>query len=131
MKPERITLQEFHARCKSQNVSAPKNVALICPVCGTIQSMVTLVKAGCAEDDVAKYIGFSCEGRFANAGSWPNASENSEKADRRRAIRGCDWTLGGLFQIHQLIIEDDGKEYARFALATPEQAQALEAANAQ
>lgn len=58
------------------------------------------MSAGIAEDDVDNYIGFSCVGRF-----------NNKKT-------GCDWTLGGLFKMHEFEIEDeDGNMHPRFELA--------------
>jgi hypothetical protein len=42
-------------------------------------------------------------------------------------VRGCDWTLGGLFTIHELIVVDeDGKDNPLFVPATADEAQALE-----
>lgn len=113
-----VTMQEFHLLCRAQGVPEKKNIAFICPMCGTVQSGATLISAGAGATmvDVEKYIGFSCVGRFTGQGA-------PGKAD---AGCGCNWTLGGLFQMHKMeVVMDDGKSCPIFELATPEQAQAL------
>lgn len=113
----RLTLAEFHDAIRAQGVPRV-NVAAKCPMCGTVQSMADLIAAGAGstEDEVEKYMGFSCVGRFTNAGP------------HRRGMppgRGCDWTLGGLFTIHKLeVVTPDDERHPRFELATPEEAQA-------
>ena len=92
---ETITEEEFLERVKSQGVPM-EQVTFECPHCKTLQSMEDLVEAEAGEtlQDVNKYIGFSCIGRF----NPPNGG-------------GCDWTLGGLFQIHELLVKyPDGGE---------------------
>lgn len=126
MSVERITVEEFHRRCKAQGVSAREHIALVCPVCGTAQSMASLIRAGAAADKVENFLGFSCEGRFRDAGPWPSAANKSTDATQRRLVRGCDWTLGGLFTIHRLEVVTDDGPHPCFELATPEQARALE-----
>lgn len=123
---EKITVEELHARMKAQGVSAREHIAFKCPVCGTVQSIASLSKAG-VPAKVENYLGFSCEGRFTGAGPWPSSKAKGERADSRRAIRGCDWTLGGLLRIHDLtVIKPDGSEHPSFVLATPEEARELE-----
>jgi hypothetical protein len=127
MKREQVTIPEFHRRLLSQGVSTREHFALVCPVCGTVQSIASLRRAGAPEDRIEGALGFSCEGRFSNVGTWPSAKDCSAKADERRGVRGCDWTLGGLFQLHELeVIADDGTVHPRFRVATPEEARALQ-----
>lgn len=121
--PERISVTEFHRRLKAQSVSAREHVALVCPMCGTVQSLASLMAAGADAGRAERMIGFGCEGRLTGAGRWPN-----KPSAKRRAVRGCDWSLGGLFRIHRLEVIDDGEVFPRFEVATPEQAQALEQA---
>ncbi|MES2712009.1 MAG: VVA0879 family protein [Pseudomonadota bacterium] len=102
---ERISLAEAHRRMQAQGVSAQRHFAFACPICGTVQSMASLVAAGCPSAEVQGAIGFSCEGRFSGAGPWPSSKDRSAKAAQRRQVRGCDWTLGGLFRLHALEIE--------------------------
>lgn len=124
---ERITLAEAHARFKAQGVSGDKHIAFVCPICGTVQSMASLIAAGCKAEKVEGYVGFSCEGRFSGAGPWVSEKDKSDKAEKRRAIRGCDWTLGGLLHLHELeVVFPDRAERPTFVIATAEQAQELE-----
>ena len=125
---ETITVEEFRSRLKAQGVSANRHMALKCPVCGTVQSMASLVRAGATPEQAEQRIGFGCEGRLTNAGPWPSEKDKSVKAKARRKVRGCDWSLGGLFRIHELeVVTEDGEKHPRFVVATPEEAKALEA----
>ncbi len=120
-----ITVAQVHEAMKAQGVSSPRHFAFICPVCGTVQSMASLVRAGDTPEDVERHIAFSCEGRFSNAGPW--LSSGTKKAIARRKIRGCDWTLGGLFHVHKLeITDEEGNTRMSFEIASLEQAQELE-----
>lgn len=128
---DRIKVSELHQRFKDQGVSTREHIAFVCPICGTAQSMASLIAAGVNPEKVESYIGFSCEGRWTDAGPWVGEKDKSAKAKKRRGVRGCDWTLGGLFTLHTLEVEtDDGKFHPRFQPATPEQARALEGAPA-
>jgi hypothetical protein len=121
----RMTIAEVHEAFRAQGVDQNDN-AVICPICGTIQSMNSLVRAGADSDKVHRFIGFSCEGRFSNAGPWVGEKDKSKKARDRRTVRGCDWTLGGLFKLNRLTITyPDGTEAPSFEIATPQQAQEL------
>jgi hypothetical protein len=104
-----ITVEQFHAELAAQGVGH-RDYAFRCANCGTVQSMNSLVAAGVSKDKVDLYIAFSCEGRWNKA-------------------RGCDWTLGGLFKIHNLeVITPDGERHPRFEIATPEEAHELASA---
>lgn len=116
---ETIPLDEFLGRLKAQDV-AREDLAFICPMCRTVQSMRSLIEAGAGSEasDVEKYIGFSCVGRWTNAGPPPR--------DEAGQGQGCNWTLGGLLRLHDLeVMTEDGRTQAHFAPASPEQAQAL------
>lgn len=118
---ERITVEELHSRFKAQGVSGRKDIAVKCPMCGTVQSMRSLIEAGAGEteDAVEKFVGFSCVGRFTNAGPYKKGSKPG---------LGCDWTLGGLFQIHNTeVVTPEGKVHRYFEVASPEEAQSLAA----
>jgi len=112
-----IPLSEYLDLLRAQDV--PRlHLAMECPMCGTIQSAADLIAAGAGKDfdGVEQYIGFSCVGRWTNAGPPPKTKGTQ---------RGCDWTLGGLFAIADLtVITPDGKKHLRFMPATPEQAKA-------
>lgn len=116
MERKTISLDEFQAAIRAQGVPV-EHVALKCPMCGTIQSATDLIRAGAGADmdAVEKYLGFACVGRFTNAGPYKPGSSQV----------GCDWTLGGLFQLHLLeVVTPDGKRHPRFEIASPETAQA-------
>lgn len=117
---KRMTVPELHAAFKAQNVSGPEHLACKCVICGTIQSIDDFMRAtGKPFAEVEKYFGFSCVGRVTGAGA------------HKRGVapgKGCNWSLGGLLRLHQLVIVDEeGKEHPYFELATPEEAQAHEA----
>ena len=125
---ERISVDELHARFAAQGVAGRDHLAFKCPVCGTVQSIASLRRAAATgsrrvanEATIQNAIGFACEGRYSGAGPW------REGDPKRAAVRGCDWTLGGLFKIHTLeVVLANGEICPSFALATPEEAQALE-----
>lgn len=111
----RMTVSEFHATLKSQGVPH-EDFALVCPMCGTVQSARDLIAAGAGADfdAIERYLGFSCVGRWTSAGS-PRSEPDGKP---------CNWTLGGLFSTHKLeVITEDGEAHPRFVPATPEQAQ--------
>lgn len=114
---ERMTVPEFHAALKAQGV-AREHLAFKCPICGTLQCAHDLIAAGAGKtfDDVERFLGFSCVGR------WTKAGQHKKDAPPGR---GCDWTLGGFFKLHKLeVITDDGKACPRFVPAGAEEAQA-------
>jgi hypothetical protein len=117
--PARIGWDEFTARCREQGVPR-EHVAFRCVVCGTVQSVASLEAAGLDPEDAEQTVGFSCVGRKTGAGPW---DPKREGRDRRP---GCDWTLGGLFAIHDLeITGPGGGTRASFRLATPAAARQL------
>jgi len=76
-----------------------KNWKVICPNCKTIQSVQDFYDAGIEIKEASSFFGFSCIGRFTKK-------------------KGCDWTLGGLLQIHDLeLIDEEGIEHPRFEIA--------------
>jgi hypothetical protein len=90
-------------------------------MCGTVQSRSLLKREGCPDEEVEGQIGFSCVGRWNDAGPPPRKG-----TDTPRDRPGCNWTLGGLFSVHELEVEKDGVSYPMFEVATPEEARALE-----
>lgn len=111
-----MTLDEYRTAVKAQGVPR-EHVAMKCPACGTVQSAVDLIAAGAGAnfEAVERYLGFACLGRFTGAGSPRKESDG----------KPCNWTLGGLFRLHKLeVVTPDGEKHFRFALATPEEAQA-------
>lgn len=97
-----MTLEEFKNAIKSQGKGRIEDVTFRCVSCKTLQSAQDLIDAGAGEsmNDVEKYLAFSCIGRWSET-------------------KGCDWTLGGLFQIHKLeVVTPDGEKHPRFEPAT-------------
>lgn len=85
---------DFLAECKRRH-GAPRAWAFICPMCKTRQTIQMLFDAGLSQDGVHGAMAFSCIGRYQ-----PGI--------------GCDWTLGGLLQMHELeIIMDQGNGNVR------------------
>lgn len=115
-----ISRDELQAELRAQGVRSNEHFAFVCPACAKVQSATTLIRVGVGADFETvqqKALGYSCVGRFTDAGP----------PDRTKPEKGCNWTLGGLLRIHQLEIEHEGETYPFFELATPEQAQALQA----
>ena len=73
-----------------------------CPRCKTAQcaeDFAVLDEFKDNKDRIGNFLGFSCIGRFTKE-------------------KGCDWTLGGLFKIHEIEVEDkEGKKHPHFQLA--------------
>lgn len=117
-----LTLEQFQAALKAQGVPRD-DMAVVCPMCGTVQSPKDLIAAGAGGsfEEVEHYIGFSCVGRFTGAPSTRKQPDG----------QACNWTLGGLFAVHKLeVVTPDGKSHPHFEPATPEQAQKHAAAKA-
>jgi hypothetical protein len=111
-----MPIEEFLGVLRAQQVPS-NHYAFKCPICGTVQSADSLTRAGVNRDDVKKFIGFSCIGRFTNAGSWKQGDQPG---------RGCNWSLGGLLRLHNLeVVDQQGKMHMHFEPATREEARAL------
>lgn len=116
--PETVSLEEFQRRITEQKSHIPssEHIAFRCPMCGTVQSAHDLIQAGAGEnmDAVEKYLAFSCVGRWTHGKPPPRVKGTQA---------GCNWTLGGLIPISDLIIvTPDGKRHPRFAPVSPEEA---------
>jgi len=117
-KIETIPRAEFLGRIAAQGVSRRSHAAFRCPMCKTVQSIASLTRAGVSEEKAETYIGFSCIGRFTGAGSPRNQPDGEP----------CNWTLGGLLRLHEMeVVDRGGNAHPFFAVATAEEAQALEA----
>lgn len=125
---EQITVEEFHKRIHAQGASSCENVALKCVICGCVQSIASLRRADPALTNAAAeaLVSFSCEGRLTGAGPW--STKATKAGAERRKVRGCDWTLGGLFTIHKLevLMPGNDKPVPTFEIATAEEAAELE-----
>jgi len=122
---KKMTHAEFMDELRAQGVERD-HMAVVCPMCGTVQSPTSLIRAGAGADfeAVGRYVGFSCVGRWRE----PRLSPAEAKA----LGEPCNWTLGGLLQTHTMeVVTDDGRSHPHFEPATPEQAQALRAKHAE
>lgn len=114
-----ITLEQYHEQLKAQGVDI-KKALMRCPACGTVQCWEDFKKAGVHPPEIESYLGFSCIGRFTKAGDEGIKKHNQGK----RWNKGCNWTLGGLFQIHTLVVvAEDGTKHPRFEVLTKEDAE--------
>lgn len=110
-----MTHADFVAELRRRFGDNPLNWRFVCPACGTVQGAPDFYAAGFerGKGEVNKYLGFSCIGRFTRQGDAGIAAKNrGEKWDK-----GCNWTLGGLLQIHELEVEFEGKKVPHFAIA--------------
>jgi len=98
-RPRRISWQDMRRIVQEQDVEDRTEIEFVCPACGTVQTAQDLIDAGAGPtlEEVIEYLAFSCVGRFDEE-------------------RGCDWTLGGLLQIHDLEVvhPEEGKSVPRF-----------------
>lgn len=96
-----MTMKEFETEGEKRFGKDKKKWKFRCPSCKTQQSFEDFQKfTHLKNDDIQGFLGFSCIGRYA------------EKKV------GCDWSLGGLFQIHELVVTDEnGKDHPHFMLA--------------
>lgn len=120
----KISIEEFRAELAAQGVSGREHGAFKCVACGTVQSMALLAANGVPEGKLESQIGFSCVGRWTHRTPIPPTDKWG--GPRTDGKIGCDWTLGGLFKEHKLIVIDENGEHLCFELASPAEAQALE-----
>lgn len=110
-----LSLEEYLNLLEAQGV--PRlDLAVVCPLCKTVQSGRDLIRAGAGKnfEEIEPYLGFSCVGRWTGAGA-PRKEPDGKP---------CNWTLGGLINLHDLeVITPDGEHHMRFEPATPKQAQ--------
>lgn len=97
-----ITFEEWEKEGTERFGEKKRNWKFICPSCKTVQTGQDFIDLTTLKiEEIPNYLGFSCIGRF------------TEK-------KGCNWTLGGLFQIHELEINREGEIYRRFEFAPKE-----------
>lgn len=117
-----MTIKEFQHALRAQGVERD-HYAFRCPMCATVQSAADLIRAGAGQsfEDVERYLGFSCVGRFTGAAS-PRKEPDGQP---------CDWTLGGLFSFHKFeVVKEDGTKVPFFEVASPQEAQQHQAQSA-
>lgn len=110
-----VTIDQFQADLKAQDVAGKEHLVFKCPMCGTLQSAHDLINAGAGKtlEDVERYVGFSCVGRWTGA-EGPRSTPDGKP---------CNWTLGGLLSLHSYEVKTtDGITHPHFEPATPEEA---------
>lgn len=108
-----ITQDEFLAEARRRFGPNVRDWKFVCPACGTVQSVQQLLDAGVPKEKIDGVIGFSCIGRFTGQGDAGIAAKHRGENWQK----GCNWTLGGLLQIHGLEVLIDGKPRPTFNLA--------------
>ena len=100
-KPMKIELKDWIEEGEKRFGTDKSQWQFVCPACKTVQTVQDLIDAGVPKEDLDGYMAFSCIGRFTEG------------------KKGCDWTLGGLFQIHKMeVVLDNGGKRKVFQFAT-------------
>ena len=121
-----VTHAQFKDEIGLQGVPT-EHIAFTCPRCGTVQSAMSLIRAGAGTtyEAVQGQVGFSCVGRYTGAGAHKNGNPPGH---------GCNWTLGGIFPIYNYVVDTGTAEapqpHPLFEPATPAEAKALMDTNA-
>ncbi|MGK9367567.1 VVA0879 family protein [Melioribacter sp. Ez-97] len=96
---KQMKIKEYIDLLRARHGEKIENWKVICPICKCEQTVQDFLDAGIDMKDVFNYFGYSCIGRFSEA-------------------KGCDFSLGGLFPIHNVeIIDDSGNAHPRFDIA--------------
>lgn len=115
-----LTQEQFVTEAKRRFGPDYLNWKFVCPACGTVQSIRQLkdavVSSGGTPADVEGYIGFSCIGRFTKQGDAGISAHHKGQSWNK----GCNWTLGGLFTIHTMEVEIEGRKRPCFEFADHE-----------
>lgn len=82
-------------KLESEKAGGFKKINFICPKCKTPQSYNDFKKEGIDSGVIMKVLAFSCIGRHSRS-------------------KGCNWSLGGWFQIHEVEVREGGVVYKRF-----------------
>ena len=99
---ETMTLDQWKAKATELFGPDMKQWRFRCVRCRGVQTFQDFIDTGMKPDDAKNVFFFSCIGRWVKG-------------------RGCDWTLGGLFTIHQLeVIAEDGHRVPVFKFALPD-----------
>lgn len=99
-----MTLTEWRAEARRRYGDAASRWEFQCVACGHKQSGRSIMERTptLTAEEVVSRVYFSCEGRWVKG-------------------VGCDWTLGGLFKIHQReVIDEEGKSVPVFLFADEE-----------
>ena len=107
---EHLSLERWLGIAEKLFGKDPNQWKFKCPACGHGQSVAEVMERhpALSVDEVKKWIYFSCEGR-----EWA--------CKRLKPEVGCDWTLGGFFQIHHMTVTaPDGHKSPVFEFDHPD-----------
>lgn len=85
-----LTQEEWLKEAASLFGRDPRKWKFRCVKCRGVQTIQDFLDAGISEEEALKRVHFSCIGRWVKG-------------------RGCDWTLGGLFQVHKVEVIVPGR----------------------
>ena len=108
-KIRRYTYDEWKAEGKRLFGNSIWDWLYVCPMCGHVQGAHEFAeRTEIKKDDYHKYIGFSCIGRYLKYQK-PLPGQDEHAFPVKMKGGGCNWTLGGLFNIHNAeVVKDDG-----------------------
>ncbi|MDE2101110.1 MAG: hypothetical protein KGL39_27935 [Patescibacteria group bacterium] len=111
-----MTQAEWLAEGEKRFGKRARDWRFVCPACGTVQSVQQYLDAGLSKERVHAVMAYSCVGRYTGQGDQGIAA----KARGETWTQGCNWTLGGLFQIHTMeVLFENGKRRPVFEFAEP------------
>jgi len=87
-----MTHEEWKQRGRELFGDDPKEWRFVCPSCGHVQTFNDFLALDMVPEDVEKYVGFSCIGRFDGHGDTDICSGKSP----------CNYTAGGLLNINPI-----------------------------
>lgn len=77
----------------------------VCPICGHVQGAHEFAeRTNVKKEDFRKYIGFSCIGRYLKDKIKKPKNQDDHAFPVKMKGGGCNWTLGGLFQLHKVVV---------------------------
>lgn len=93
---KQVTYKEWKGMGEKLYGNDMRNWKFKCPVCGNVQTIQEFIDLKIKHPE--RYVYYSCIGRWIED-------------------RGCNWTLGGLFQVHKIEVIADGGNFPVFEFA--------------
>ena len=113
MKKEKVS--DWIARGEKLFGKSLRDWLFVCPMCWHVQGGLEFQERTDLEiKNIEKVLGFSCIGRYLR-NQEPKPRQREGAMPLKMKGGGCNWTLGGLFQMHKAsVILDDGSEHQIF-----------------
>lgn len=102
-----ITLEQWAAEGSQKFGDDQSEWKFICPNCGHIQTAIDFHELGMPDEQINRFLGFSCIGRYIDGC----------KGEFGNGIAPCNYTSGGLFNIAPLTVIANGAEHHMFEFA--------------